>query len=133
MPEISDLDHLVLTARDLDATIAFYCEGLGMRLERFTTPTGDTRMALIFGTKKINLHDARTPFAPHAATPTPGALDLCLLTETPLDRWQVHLATAGLEVIEGPVARTGARGPITSIYLRDPDGNLIEIATYDAT
>jgi catechol 2,3-dioxygenase-like lactoylglutathione lyase family enzyme len=103
---ITSLDHLVLTVRDLDATVRFYVEGLGMELREF----GAGRKALHFGPQKINLHLAGREFEPKAARPTPGSADLCFLTEQPL-------------------ARTGAAGPITSIYLRDPDGNLIEIGT----
>lgn len=130
MPEIIDLDHLVLTAKDLSKTIAFYRDALGMRLESFTTPSGETRQALLFGARKINLHAAANPYAPHAAQPAPGALDLCFLTKTPLAEWQAHLAAQSVEILQGPVPRTGAKGPITSIYIRDPDGNLIEIAKY---
>ncbi len=130
MPQITDLDHFVLTATDLPATIAFYTQALGMRLESFVTPSGQTRQALLFGNRKINLHAAAGPFAPHAARPTPGALDLCLLTNSSLATWQTHLAERDVKIVEGPVPRTGAKGPITSIYIRDPDGNLIEISTY---
>lgn len=121
---ITALDHLVLTVRDLDATVRFYVEGLGMRLETF----GEGRQALHFGTQKINLHVAGREFEPKARLPTPGSADLCLLTDEPLDVAASRLTAQGHLVIEGPVARTGATGPILSIYVRDPDGNLIEIA-----
>lgn len=127
---LSGFDHFVLTVRDMAATEAFYCGGLGMRLERFRAGDGSERAALVFGAHKINLHPADRPFAPHAAAPAPGSGDFCLLTEMPLTDWAAHLAARGIPVVEGPVARTGARGPIRSIYLRDPDGNLVEIARY---
>jgi catechol 2,3-dioxygenase-like lactoylglutathione lyase family enzyme len=121
---ITSLDHLVLTVRDLDATVRFYVEGLGMELREF----GEARKALHFGSQKINLHVAGHEFEPKAAQPTPGSADLCLLTELPLGEISDRLASLGFALIEGPVARTGATGPIRSIYTRDPDGNLIEIA-----
>jgi catechol 2,3-dioxygenase-like lactoylglutathione lyase family enzyme len=121
---MSGLDHLVLTVRDLDATIHFYRDGLNMELRTF----GEDRKALHFGRQKINLHLAGREFEPKAALPTPGSADLCFLTDEPLDALARRLARLGWPVIEGPVGRTGATGPITSIYVRDPDGNLIEIA-----
>ena len=121
---ISSLDHLVLTVRDLDATVRFYVEGLGMRLETF----GEGRRALHFGSQKINLHLAGQEFEPKAAKPTPGSADLCFLTETPVDEVATHLKAFGHRLIEGPAERAGATGRLCSIYLRDPDGNLIEIA-----
>jgi len=127
-PQISGLDHLVLTVRDMQATIRFYA-ALGMRAEAFQAADGTTRHALMFGTQKINLHEAKAPFAPHAAHPGPGTADLCFLSETPLDAWQDHLSQHGITIEEGPVPRSGATGPILSLYLRDPDGNLIEIST----
>ncbi|MEO0937683.1 MAG: VOC family protein [Pseudomonadota bacterium] len=126
-PRIDALDHLVLTVTDMAATIAFY-EALGMVAQGFTVADGSTRHALGFGAQKINLHPASAPFKPHAEAPMPGSADLCFLSETPLADWQSHLAQKGITVEEGPVPRTGAAGPITSIYLRDPDGNLIEIS-----
>ena len=121
---ITGLDHLVLTVRDLAATVAFYRDGLGMELRSF----GDGRQALHFGRQKINLHLQGHEFEPKAQQPTPGAADLCFLTDQPLDAVTDRLGALGHAVIEGPVRRTGASGPITSIYVRDPDGNLIEIA-----
>jgi catechol 2,3-dioxygenase-like lactoylglutathione lyase family enzyme len=118
------LDHLVLTVRDLDATIRFYVEGLGMRLETF----GEGRKALRFGSQKINLHLAGREFEPKAAHPVPGSADLCFLTARPLAQVALRLEALGHPIIEGPVERVGAAGPILSIYTRDPDGNLIEIA-----
>ena len=124
---ISGLDHLVLTVRDLDATVRFYVDGLGMRLETF----GAGRRALHFGAQKINLHLVGQEFEPKAAKPTPGSADLCFLTATPVDEMATHLKALGHRLIEGPVERTGATGRLRSIYLRDPDGNLIEIANRD--
>jgi catechol 2,3-dioxygenase-like lactoylglutathione lyase family enzyme len=113
---VLSLDHLVLTVRDLDATISFY-EGIGMKHTVF----GDDRHALSFGAQKINLHVAGHEFEPKAATPVPGSADLCFLVD--------GLDVAGLNLVEGPVDRTGATGPIRSIYVRDPDGNLVELST----
>lgn len=121
---IDQLDHLVLTVRDLDATLAFYTEVLGM--EAITFAGG--RRALAFGAQKINLHVQGQEFEPKATHPTPGSGDLCFLTRVPLDEVQRHLAACGVPIIEGPVQRTGAQGPILSVYVRDPDQNLIEVA-----
>lgn len=121
---ITGLDHLVLTVRDLDATVRFYVDGLGMALRTFDAG----RKALHFGSQKINLHPAGHEFEPKAAHATPGSADLCFLTERPLDEISEHLASLGYPTIEGPVTRTGAVAPLRSIYTRDPDGNLIEIA-----
>jgi catechol 2,3-dioxygenase-like lactoylglutathione lyase family enzyme len=121
---IDHLDHLVLTTAQLERCVAFYTQVLGMRLETF----GAGRKALRFGAQKINLHEAGKEFEPKARRPTPGALDLCFIADRPLDEVIAHLRAVGAPIIEGPVQRTGATGPIRSIYLRDPDENLIEIA-----
>jgi catechol 2,3-dioxygenase-like lactoylglutathione lyase family enzyme len=121
---VNRLDHLVLTVRDLRATIDFYLRALGMLEVTFA----GGRKALAFGTQKINLHQAGREFEPKAEWPTPGSADLCFITDTPVEDYARHLASLGIAVIEGPVARTGAVGPLWSIYLRDPDRNLIEIA-----
>ena len=120
---IRSLDHLVLTVRDLEATRRFYVAGLGLELRAF----GPGRHALHAGEIKINLHLEGREFEPKAARPTPGSGDLCFLTDRPLDAVAARMAAAGFPVIEGPVARTGATGRITSIYFRDPDGNLVEV------
>jgi catechol 2,3-dioxygenase-like lactoylglutathione lyase family enzyme len=122
--QIRSLDHLVLTVADIAATCAFYTRVLGMREVVF----GEGRRALAFGDQKLNLHRHKAEFEPQAQRPTPGSADLCLLTETPLADVIEHLSTCGVPVVAGPVKRTGAAGPITSIYVRDPDGNLIELA-----
>jgi catechol 2,3-dioxygenase-like lactoylglutathione lyase family enzyme len=123
---IDHLDHLVLTVANVEATCAFYQRVLGMDVVTF----GKGRKALAFGSQKINLHEAGSEFQPHARRPQPGSGDLCLLVEGGLEEWLEHLEDQGVEVIEGPVARTGALGPMTSIYVRDPDGNLVELASY---
>ncbi|MFZ5963134.1 VOC family protein [Thalassococcus sp. BH17M4-6] len=127
-PFVHSLDHLVLTVRDLDATIGFYTTILGMTAETFFPADGPPRQALSFGTQKINLHLAGSEFTPHAQAPGPGTADLCFLSGTPLPAWQAHLACHDIAIEAGPVQRTGAQGPLLSIYLRDPDGNLVEIS-----
>ena len=117
------LDHLVLTVADIDATVVFY-ERLGMRGETF----GDGRRALRFGQQKINLHQAGAEFEPYALRPTPGSADLCFLVEGPLEHVARALADAGVEIELGPVERMGAAGVIDSLYVRDPDGNLVELS-----
>lgn len=122
---IDRIDHLVLTVTDLAASVAFYQRALGMRAVTFA----GGRTALSFGQSKINLHQAGEEFEPKAARPTPGSADLCLIAAVPLAAVVAHLEAEGIAVEEGPVRRTGATGLITSVYVRDPDGNLIEIAT----
>jgi len=129
-PTITALDHLVLTVSDIPATVAFYTDVLGMRAEVFHPADGTTRTALTFGAQKINLHKAGAGFDPKASAPTPGSADLCFLSDTPLSAWQNTLSAQGITPEAGPIARTGATGPIVSIYLRDPDANLIEIANH---
>lgn len=121
---VDALDHLVLTVADVEATCAFYERVLGMRTVSFA----GGRKALAFGAQKINLHALGREFEPKAHRPTAGSADLCLLTSVPLAEVVAHLAACGVPVVEGPVQRSGARGPILSVYLRDPDLNLIEIA-----
>lgn len=128
-PQLGGLDHLVLTVADEAAAVAFYRDVLGMRVETFCPADGSTRTALVFGSQKINLHVAGREFAPRAYRATPGSADLCFLTVMALEPWFDHLADCGVPVEDGPVRRTGATGPILSIYLRDPDRNLIEIST----
>ncbi len=123
---IDSLDHLVLTVKDIERTCDFYVNVLGMELISFQ----GMRKALKFGEQKINLHEQGKEFDPKARHPTPGSADLCFVTSLPIEEVQRHLTEKGVEVEEGPVRRTGARGAIMSIYLRDPDRNLIEISHY---
>jgi len=125
---ITGLDHLVLTVRNIDRAISFYHRVLGMKPVTF----GDGHHAVAFGASKINLHQAGQEIEPHAARPAPGSADVCLITATPPRQVLALLSAHGVPAELGPVPRTGARGPITSIYVRDPDGNLIEIASMPA-
>ena len=127
-PMIASLDHLVLTVTDIMASVAFYRDILGMQALQFEAADGSRRWALVFGAQKINLHPAQAPFTPHAAEPRAGSSDLCFLSPTPLDAWAAYFEACGQEVLDGPVQRSGALGPIVSLYIRDPDGNLLEIA-----
>ena len=124
---IERLDHLVLTVRDIKVTVDFYQTNLGMQARKFTSG-GVDRWALHYASGKINLHQAGAEFEPKSNVPTPGSADLCFITAKPVADVQSALRDAGIEIIEGPVRRTGARGSLFSIYLRDPDGNLIELA-----
>ena len=124
--KIDRLDHLVLTVRDIEASISFYEKVLGMRAITF----GEGRRALTFGQQKINLHSSLEPVAPHALNPLPGSADLCLIAATPIDEAIAHLRAQGVAIEAGPVPRTGALGAIVSVYFRDPDGNLIEVSNY---
>jgi catechol 2,3-dioxygenase-like lactoylglutathione lyase family enzyme len=123
---IDRLDHLVLTVADIDATLTFYEAALGMQRVAF----GNGCHALAFGSTKINLHQRGREHEPKALAPTPGSADLCFIASRPLSAVQAHLAALGIPIEEGPVARTGATGAILSIYIRDPDRNLIEISNY---
>lgn len=126
---IDHLDHLVLTTADEQACIRFYVDALGMRLETFVGGTPPVeRRAFVFGQQKINLHVKGREFEPKAHLPVPGALDLCFITDRPLDQVIARLNEHGIPILEGPVRRTGAIGPIESVYVRDPDLNLIEIS-----
>jgi catechol 2,3-dioxygenase-like lactoylglutathione lyase family enzyme len=117
-------DHLVLTVRNIEETCEFYAGVLGMEIIEFA----GGRKALQFGRQKFNLHRAGGEIEPHARQPMPGSADICLLTSVPMEQVVNRLAGRGVEIIEGPVRRTGAAGPILSVYFRDPDGNLIELA-----
>jgi len=125
---IERLDHLVLTVRDIAATCDFYANVLGMEVVTF----GAGRKALAFGQQKFNLHEAGREFEPKADRPTPGSADLCLIADGALADVIEHLRACAVTILEGPVQRTGALGPITSVYFRDPDQNLIEVSTYAA-
>ena len=123
---IDRIDHLVLTVADLDRTLAFYTEVLGMTAETF----GGGRTALRFGRQKINLHVRGAEFQPRAAHAATGTADFCLITDTPLQQVQAELAAHGVPVEVGPVTKQGALGPMQSVYVRDPDRNLVELSTY---
>jgi catechol 2,3-dioxygenase-like lactoylglutathione lyase family enzyme len=126
--KIDGIDHFVLTVADVEASCAFYVRTLGMGIVSF----GEGRKALAFGTQKINLHRHHHEFEPKARQPTPGSGDFCLITSAPLDEVVAHLRRCDVAIEEGPVSRTGARGPIRSVYFRDPDGNLVEVSNYVA-
>jgi catechol 2,3-dioxygenase-like lactoylglutathione lyase family enzyme len=124
--EIERLDHLVLTVKSIEKTCKFYSTVLGMEIINFA----ENRKALRFGNQKINLHEAGKEFEPRAGNPTPGSADLCFITENEMEKVIKQIKALDLQIIEGPVERTGALGRINSIYIRDPDNNLIEISNY---
>ena len=121
---IDHLDHIVLTTARTEQCIDFFTRVLGMTFERF----GEGRMALKFGGQKINLHEKGREFEPKATLAAPGTLDICLIATVPLEKVIAKLRSCKISIIEGPVMKTGARGPIRSVYVRDPDGNLVEIS-----
>jgi catechol 2,3-dioxygenase-like lactoylglutathione lyase family enzyme len=123
---VDRLDHLVLTVADIDATTAFYTHVLGMTEQTFR----GGRKAVVFGSSKINLHQAGKEFEPKAEHPTPGSADLCFIVGEPLSEVIAHLHACSVLIEEGPVERTGAQGSIVSVYIRDPDHNLIELSNY---
>jgi catechol 2,3-dioxygenase-like lactoylglutathione lyase family enzyme len=125
---IDRIDHVVLTTRDKEGCIRFYTQVLGMQLEKF----GDNRLALKFGRQKINLHEWGREFTPRAHVAAPGTLDLCFIASVPLQEVIGKLRKNNIPILEGPVAKTGAQGPITSVYVHDPDLNLVEISVYNA-
>jgi len=125
---IDRLDHLVLTVASIEASCAFYERILGMTVVRF----GQGRTALAFGAQKINLHQAGREFVPHAQHPVPGSADVCFITLMPLADAMAHVRAQGVDILEGPVDKTGAIGPMRSFYFRDPDANLIEVSNYVA-
>ena len=124
--KIERLDHLVLTVQSIEATCEFYSRVLGMEVVTF----GDNRKALQFGEQKINLHQVGKEFEPKALNPTPGSGDICFIIHRPLPQVINHLKSCGVEIVEGPVTKTGAKGPIQSIYIRDPDGRIIEVGEH---
>ena len=124
---IDHIDHVVLTTRDPAGCLRFYCDVLGMKMEKFQTP-GATRIALKFGNQKINLHEWGKEFTPRAHVAAPGTLDLCFISAVSLEEVIRKLKQGGVEILEGPVMKTGATGPIRSVYARDPDLNLVEIS-----
>ena len=124
--KITNIDHIVLTVKDIDVTVEFYESVLGMVAETF----GEGRVALKFGNQKINLQKHRQEFEPKAKKPVPGSGDLCFISETELVIAMAHVKSKGVKILEGPVSRTGATGTINSFYFRDPDGNLIEVSNH---
>ena len=127
---IDHIDHIVLTTRDREGCIRFYTEVLGMKLTRFKTPT-EERIAFSFGSQKINLHEWGREFTPRAHVAAPGTLDLCFIAAVPLESVIEKLNEEKIKIVEGPVMKTGAQGPIRSVYVRDPDLNLVEISVYN--
>lgn len=126
---LSAIDHIVLTVKDIDRSVRFYSQCLGCNVIRF----GDDRFAVQIGSSKINFHQSDSPVKPHAIKPTAGSAHFCLLSSLTPEAIESFLKTQNIEIELGPVSRNGARGPITSFYLRDPDSNLVEIATLQKT
>jgi catechol 2,3-dioxygenase-like lactoylglutathione lyase family enzyme len=125
--QIERIDHLVLTVQNIQASCDFYTKVLGMKAVAFQ----GGRQAVVFGNQKINFHESGKEFDPKALRPTTGSADLCFIAHDPITKIMDHLDRCDLKIIEGPVERTGAMGPMTSVYIRDPDQNLIEIAVYN--
>ena len=125
---VESIDHIVLTVKNIEVTCDFYTRVLSMEITNF----GAGRKALVFGAQKINLHEYGKEFEPKAKFPTPGSADLCFVTVVPITQVLDHLRINDIKVLEGPVQRTGALGPVTSVYFRDPDGNLIEVANCES-
>ena len=126
MMKVDRIDHLVLTVRSIETTCEFYSRVLGMRIVTF----GAERKALAFGVQKINLHQSGREFEPKAENPTPGSADICPISANPLSEVIAHLTSCEVPILEGPVIRAGATGPIQSVYFRDPDQNLIEVSSH---
>jgi catechol 2,3-dioxygenase-like lactoylglutathione lyase family enzyme len=125
---VDRIDHVVLNCRDVEQTVDWYVRVLGMRREVF----GQNRIALVFGNQKINVRPSGAPNWATGAVDAPGTLDLCFIADMSAAEVGAHLRACGIEITEGPVAKTGAQGAMTSHYCRDPDGNLIEVASYRA-
>jgi catechol 2,3-dioxygenase-like lactoylglutathione lyase family enzyme len=125
IPSIRSIDHFVLTVASIEATCEFYRRALGFGVEVFGP---EKRTALTFGSQKINLHEVGREFTPRARVATAGSGDFCLLADTPVDEIAAHLRGIGVAIEEGPVRKTGATGPLMSVYFRDPDGNLVEVS-----
>lgn len=126
---VNRIDHLVLTVKDIEETVQFYTNVMGMDKVEF----GESRVALAFGQQKINLHQLHMEFEPKATNVASGSADLCFIIDLPIQDAVNHLVEQGVQLIEGPIKRTGALGKICSIYFRDPDGNLIEVSNYEST
>ena len=126
---IKSIDHIVLTAQNIEQTITFYCDVLEMQLETFAPPDGSpARQALKFGNQKINLHDAKAPYVPHAKNPTSGTIDICFLSDLSIQEWIKRFGSHNIPIENGPVQKTRATGPLMAIYVRNPDGSLIKIS-----
>lgn len=126
--EVTGIDHIVLYATDTEHTCTFYADLLGVAtVDEFD----NGRVALSFGTAKLNIHPAGDEYDPHAIEPTPGAADFCLIVDEPIEAVEQRIEKAGVEIIEGPLRKVGACGPMQSVYVRDPDGNLVEFARYE--
>lgn len=123
---VTHLDHLLLTVKSIDASVDFYQKTLGMKQQNLA----DQSVALLFGDQKINLHQAKSAIPPAAARGVPGSADLCFIVNSTMDEMLSHLARLNVPLIEGPVRRSGATGKIDSVYIRDPDGNLLELSQY---
>jgi len=128
--KVEKIDHVVITVKDLNKTIDFYTNALGMKLEKFSSSLDDNqfRYAVSFGSQKINIHEEIKPIKPNALNPSSGSMDICFISKNKINDWVHHLVKKGINIEIGPERKTGALGPILSIYIRDPDFNLIEIS-----
>ena len=128
--KLEKIDHLVITVKDLNKTIDFYTNILGMKLEKFLSSLDNNkiRYAVSFGSQKINIHEEKKPIKPNALNPSSGSMDICFISKNKINDWVSHLVKKGINIEIGPEKKTGALGPILSIYIRDPDFNLIEIS-----
>ena len=128
--KLEKIDHVVITVKDLNKTIDFYTNALGMKLEKFSSSLDDNqfRYAVSFGSQKINIHEEKKPIKPNALNPSSGSMDICFISKNKINDWVHHLVKKGINIEIGPEKKTGALGPILSIYIRDPDFNLIEIS-----
>ena len=128
--KLEKIDHVVITVKDLNTTIDFYTNILGMKLEKFSTSSynNQIRYAVSFGSQKINIHEHKKPIKPRALNPSSGSMDICFISKNKIKDWVYHLKNKGINIDIGPEKKTGALGPILSIYIRDPDFNLIEIS-----
>ena len=128
--KLEKIDHLVITVKDLNKTIDFYTNILGMKLEEFYSSLNNDqiRYAVSFGSQKINIHKEKKPFKPYALNPCSGSMDICFISKNKINDWIYYLEKKGINIEIGPEKKTGALGPILSIYIRDPDFNLIEIS-----
>jgi len=128
--KLEKIDHVVITVKDLKKTIDFYTNILGMKLEKFSSSLDDNqfRYAVSFGSQKINIHEEKKPIKPNALNPSSGSMDICFISKNKINDWVHHLVKKGINIEIGPEKKTGALGPILSIYIRDPDFNLIEIS-----